>query len=174
MGEKKPFKETKFGKFLDKTGEVLKDNAGALVGIGVKAATGNISGAIADVSTLLKGKDTPEAQALLQELEIKKMEFELEFFKQEVEDRKSARQREIEVLKTGSSDPMMKITGIVALSAFLLCVVTVLFMDLPPANEKLIYHLFGIVEGVSLTVFSYYYGSSKGSRDKTEIMGKRQ
>ena len=151
------FKDTKFGTFLSKAGDVLKDKGGTIAGIAIKAATGNISG---------------EAKALLNEFNMKMKEFELEMYKVEVEDRGSARDREVEVLKAGGDDIMMKVTGGVGLLSFILIVVSILFMDLPEANMKLIYHLVGMVEGVSLTIFAYYYGTSKSSKDKTGIIDK--
>jgi hypothetical protein len=36
----------------------------------------------------------------------------------------------------------------------------------PEKNRELIFHIFGIVEGVLLSIFSYYFGSSAGSRLK--------
>ena len=166
------FKDTKFGTFLSKAGDVLKDKGGTIAGIAIKAATGNISGAMSDVSTMLSGESSPEAKALLNEFNMKMKEFELEMYKVEVEDRGSARDREVEVLKAGGDDIMMKVTGGVGLLSFILIVVSILFMDLPEANMKLIYHLVGMVEGVSLTIFAYYYGTSKSSKDKTGIIDK--
>ncbi len=170
--EKKKFKDTKFGKFLNKAGNTLKENVGDIAGIGLKVATGNISGAIEDATDMIKGNDTPEAKELLQELEIRKQEFELDLYKTEIEDRDSARKREVEVLKAGGGDVMMKVSGFVGLGSFLLCLCAILFMDLPDANMKLVYHILGIVEGVALSIYGYYYGTSKSSADKNSIIDK--
>ncbi len=58
----KQFKDTKFGQFLAKAGDVVPD----VLNVGGKVLTGNISGAMADVGELLKGKavDNPEARKL--------------------------------------------------------------------------------------------------------------
>lgn len=45
-------------------------------------------------------------------------------------------------------------------------------MDLPDANMKLVYHIIGIVEGVALSIYGYYYGTSKSSADKNSIIEK--
>lgn len=164
------FKETGLGKFLNKAGSVLKDKTGDIAGIAIKVATGNIGGAIGDVTDMLKGDDSPEAQELLSELKVKAKEFELELLREENKDRDSARNREIEIKKAGGNDIMMIVTGSVGLLAFLAIVYTVLFRTLPIGNEKLVYHLLGVVEGVSVTMFAYYFGSSKGSKEKSEML----
>lgn len=81
----------KFKDFLGKVGDVVKDKGANIAGIAISAATGNISGALAEVSDLLKGEDSPEAKALLNELEIRRMDFQREMFALEVDDRKDAR-----------------------------------------------------------------------------------
>lgn len=87
---KKPFNETKFGKFLNKAIDVIPE-----VGkIAVKAAS-NPLGAIADVGDLLQGnKDKEGVQDLLNEFQMQREIFaqEIEAFKLEMEDRKDARQ----------------------------------------------------------------------------------
>jgi hypothetical protein len=39
-------------------------------------------------------------------------------------------------------------------------------------KNPLFHQLMGIIEGVALTLFTFYFGSSKGSADKTKLMGK--
>jgi hypothetical protein len=174
MGKKKKFSETGFGKFLHKAGDTIKDKGGDLLGVGLKVATGNISGAIEDVTGMLKGDDSPEAKELLSELELKRREFELEEYELEIKDRDSARKREVEIMKAGGNDIMMLVTGSVGLLAFLAIVYSVLFRTLPESNEKLIYHLLGMVEGVVITIFAYYFGSSKGSKDKSDLLENKK
>ena len=169
---KKNFKETGLGKFLNKAGDILKDKTGDILSIGVKVATGNIGGAFQDVSSMLKGDDSPEAKELLSEFQLKMSEFKLEMYKEENKDRDSARSREVEIKKAGGNDIMMIITGCVGLLSFLSIVYTILFRTIPTGNEKLVYHLLGVVEGVSVTMFAYYFGSSKGSKDKNYLMSK--
>ena len=172
MGKKK-FNETGFGKFLAKAGDTLKDKGADIAGIAIKVATGNISGAIADATGMLKNDSSSESQALLTELNLKMKEFEVEMYQLEIQDRDSARNREVEIKKAGGNDIMMIITGCVGLLSFLLIIYTVLFRTLPEGNEKLVYHLLGMVEGVAITMFAYYFGSSKGSKEKSEILGKK-
>jgi hypothetical protein len=155
-----------FKDFLGKVGEVVKDKGADIAGIAISAATGNITGAISDVTNLLKGEDSEEAKALLNELEAKRMDFEREMYALEVKDRESARNRQIEVLKAGGTDHMMTVAGIVALGAFITAILVGLFTELTEAQEKVYLHILGIVEGVALTIWNFYYGSSAGSKEK--------
>lgn len=145
---KKPFKDTKVGKFLMKK---LPDLAGAALSGGPLAAIG----------TLIEGDSTitPEEKAQLhQEL--------VEMYELEVADRDSARKREIEVAKTGKSDWLFSLTGVVGLGAFGIIIWAILALDIPEGNKELFYHLIGIVEGVSLSIFGYYFGTSMNDKNK--------
>jgi hypothetical protein len=76
--DKKPFNETKFGKFLNKAKNVVPD----VLTVAGKVATGNIGGAIEEVSNVLnkKAKDDIEAAYLRDEFEKYKMEYEKELY----------------------------------------------------------------------------------------------
>ncbi len=90
-----------------------------------------------------------------------------EQFKAEVEDRASARTREAEFVKaTGHVDYLQWALAIAGVIIFGGMIYAVLNKLIPKENENLIYHIFGIVEGILLTVYSYYFGSSAGSRAK--------
>jgi hypothetical protein len=139
---KKPFKDTKVGKFLMRK---LPDLAGAALSGGPLAALG----------TLIENdpKITPEEKEQLhREL--------VEIYQLEVEDRDSARKREVEIAKTGRIDWLFNLTGIVGLGAFGVIIWAIIALDIPDANKELFYHLIGIVEGVSLSIFGYYFGNS--------------
>ena len=74
---KKDFKDTRFGKLIDKVKNVGLD----VVPIIAKVGTGNISGAISDTISLLNGSDNSEAKELLDELTIRKKEIELDYYR---------------------------------------------------------------------------------------------
>ena len=167
------FKDTKFAGFLKRAQHAVVKNGGDVAAIGLKFATGNVSGAIEETMDLLKGDDDTLSKELLSELELKRQEFELEKFRLEVEDRNSAREREVELKKAGGQDIMMVVSGVVGLTAFMLVLVSVLFFNLPVENKNLIYHSLGIVEGVAISIFAYYFGSSKGSSDKHKELMKK-
>jgi hypothetical protein len=55
---------------------------------------------------------------------------------------------------------MMSLTGIVGLSAFGFLVYTVVTTQVPESNKEIFIHMIGIVEGVALSIFGYYFGSA--------------
>ena len=72
-------------------------------------------------------------------------------------DRQSARNREIEIAKTGKKDFLMYAAGITALSMFVLMVVSVIFFSENINKNPLFHQLMGIIESISLSVFYYYF-----------------
>ena len=145
---KKPFKDTRVGQFLMKK---LPDMAGA-------ALTG---GPLEALKTLIDEDpqiSTEEKEQLHKEL--------VEMYKLEVEDRDSARTREVEVAKSGKFDFLFNLTGIVGLTAFGVVVWAILTLEIPESNKELFYHMVGIVEGVVLSIFGYYFGTSMKDNEK--------
>jgi hypothetical protein len=88
----------------------------------------------------------------------------VEMYKLEVEDRNSARQREVEMVKAGSEDWMMNFTGIVGLGGFVLLLIAIVFIQVPEHNKELMIHTTGIVEGIVLSIVGYYFGSISKKR----------
>ncbi|MEQ8581210.1 MAG: hypothetical protein RIC30_09385 [Marinoscillum sp.] len=108
---------------------------------------------------------SPEALGMARELKA----LDLEELSMRLADVANARNREIEIAKSGKSDAMMYVAGSVALGTFLLMVISIIFVEGTAANP-MVHQLMGIIEGVALTIFQYYFGSSKGSSDKTKIL----
>lgn len=133
--DKKPFGETKVGKILSK---VLPD----------KGITGVLKDFL-DLDDTLTPEDKEKAAETL-----------LKAYEAEVLDRDSARNRETEVTKTGKFDFLFNLTGLVGLASFGVIVWAILVLEIPEANRELFYHLIGIVEGVTLSIFGYYFGTS--------------
>lgn len=153
----KDFKDkTKLGKFLSKVTSIGLD----VTPIITKASTGNVLGAISDTVKLLKGEDTTESKALLDEFIIQKKNIELDFYRAEAQDRDSARSREIEVAKVGKIDYMMYATGVTGLLSFIFMIYAVVYIPSVLENDLFV-HLLGMVEGVVISnIFAYYYGTS--------------
>ena len=137
MTDKKPFKETKVGKVLYKLTGILPKE-----------------GVLGVVKNLLDSDDslTPEEKK-------QALEQALEAYKIEVSDRDSARKREVELRKYGT-DWMFNATGVVGLLAFAFLVYTVVTTEVPASNKEIFIHMIGIVEGVALSIFGYYFGSA--------------
>lgn len=115
------------------------------------------------LNMLDKDKDK-EAIAKIKEAKSEYQEDYLEYYRLDVEDRKSARVREATLAKLGAVDWMMYLSGIVGLSCFALVVWAIIFYKVP--ENALLHQLVGMVEGVAISIFAYYFGSSKGSKDK--------
>jgi hypothetical protein len=174
---KKPFKETKLGKFIDSAKPIVGsalDFVGEATGISIVEKIGE---AIAD-----KRDQSPENMALHQEFQSRKIEFELEMqrmdldaFREEVKDRDSARSREVEYMKAsgGKRDPMMFLVVGTALGVY---VGIVVFMAAGPPIHPEKRDLFNMVIGQVLTfagmAFAYYLGTTRSSKQKDDIISK--
>lgn len=82
-----------------------------------------------------------------------------------VQDRGTARTREAEFLKaTGHIDYLMWFLAISGIGIMSYCLWELSNREL--ANKELFIHFLGIIEGVVVSMYSYYFGSSVGSRIK--------
>ena len=142
---KKPFNKTKLGKFLKETAPSILDVVGNV--LPDRGILGIIKNLI-DKDDKMTPDDKSEAHKQLVEL------YELE-----VMDRDSARDREVNLRKYGT-DWMFNATGIVGLVAFAFLVYTVVTTQVPESNKEIFIHMIGIVEGVALSIFGYYFGSA--------------
>lgn len=141
----KKIKDTKIGKFLsEKAPQILAVVGDVLPEQGTLGIVKNLISKDPDL--------TPEEK---QEIHNRLVEF----YKLEVEDRDSARQREVEMVKAGSDDWMMNFTGVVGLGGFVLLLVAIVFIQVPVHNKELMIHTTGIVEGIVLSIVGYYFGS---------------
>jgi len=140
---KKKFKDTKVGQFILKkipnfAKELLPD----------KGVLGIVKKLIDNEPTL-----TPqEKEQLHNEL--------IEIYQLEVADRDSARNREIQVSKTGKFDFMFNLTGIIGLGAFAFIIYAIVYLEIPAENKEVWIHLIGICEGIVLSIFGYFFGSA--------------
>lgn len=176
IGEK--IKNSKFGTFVR---DRVKPVAGDILEV-----VGDITGiqAIETVGALINGKkeQSDEAAKLAQDFERYKLEFtlemhrldlqaELEAYKAEVEDRTSARLREVEFTKaTGKRDWLMAAVIIAGLILLIGVVVSLIFITIPPENQRLADMTFGAIMSIGASIFSYYVGSSKSSHIKDQTI----
>lgn len=153
----KPFKESKLGswlktnapKALDIVGDVLPDK-------GVLGILKNII------------SSDPEIPAE-QKLEFEKLarDHEQEMFKLEVQDRDSARRREVDLAKiVGHSDYMVWFLSISLFAVFFFIIWHLVRESVPNENRELVTNIIGIIEGLMISIYTYYFGSSMGSRLK--------
>jgi hypothetical protein len=98
-------------------------------------------------------------------------EMELEFAKIDAQDRDSARNREIEMAKSDVHFVTKNITSILAigiLTGSLIIAMLVFFVDFPDSQENILIFVLGSLFSIATQVVSYYFGSSQGSKDKTD------
>lgn len=140
-----------------------------IFGGGAKEVIGAVGGVLDNLITnkeeLAKAKLEAEKEInrhfeVIQSNAIKELELE-------VQDRTTARQREQEFVKaTGHMDYLMWVLAFAGLGLLFFLVWHLVKSTLPAENKELIAHGVGIVEGVVISIYSYYFGSSAGSRIK--------
>lgn len=120
------------------------------------------------VSEIVTDKDKrAEIEAKLTQLEA---DTQLKLIEFETQDRDSARQRERELLKLGKHDWFMYLVGVTGLGVFGFMIWALVYKNIPPGTKELFIHGLGIVEGLVVSIFSYYFGSSRGSSSKSEVI----
>jgi len=138
-------KDTKIGKFLAEKAPDVLDVAGSLLpDAGLLGVVKNLIDKKPDLSQ----EDKQQIHEQLTEL-----------YKLEVEDRDSARKREVEISKVRRFDLMFTLTGLVGLGTFVFLVYCIVYITIPESNEKTFYTLIGLCEGIVLSIFGFYFGS---------------
>ena len=141
---------------IDKVGDVLPDK-----------------GALGVVKNLIQMDDNISAENKIKMLEA--YEQDLKVLEIEAADRDSARNREIEIAKVKGTDWMMYLVGGIVLLSFIVIIYAAIWVESVQEN-KIFIHILGMVEGVSLSIVYYYFGSSKGSKEKDghidKLLGK--
>ena len=146
---KKPFKETKVGKFI------------------LEKLPGFVSGALPDKGVLGVVKNLIDNDPAVTPEEKAQMHEELvQLYELEVADRDSARKREVEKAKTGQFDFMFNLTGVVGLGAFAFLIYAIVYLEVPEHNKEIWIHLIGITEGIVLSIFGYFFGSAVRKNNK--------
>ena len=106
------------------------------------------------------------------EMTLKLKELDLEYAKLEVADRDSARQAYAAVATSEHATKLDKIVvpvlalGVVGLAFTLIGVL--MFVNTPTDQQQIIIFALGFITSAAGQVLSFYFGSSQGSKDKTE------
>ena len=110
----KKLKDTKIGKFLAEKAPHVLDVAGSLL------PDAGLLGVVKNLIDKDPNLSPEDKQQIHQQL--------VELYKLEVEDRNSARQREVEITKAGGNDWMMNVTGVVGLVCFVFIIYSVVYI----------------------------------------------
>ena len=62
--------------------------------------------------------------------------------------------------------------GILVMGAFLLITYALIYIPIPPQNQAALNILLGIISAGVGSLVGYYFGSSKGSQKKTDLIDK--
>jgi hypothetical protein len=141
--------------------------AGPLGGAAVTALANKfgVSDSIDAVAKAIAGD--PQAAEKLQELE-------LEYAKLDAQDRDSARKAYAAVATSENATKLEKMVvpilalGVVGLAFGLIGIL--MFVDTPNDQQQLVIFALGFITSAAGQVLSFYFGSSQGSKDKTEDM----
>lgn len=146
MSDKKKFIDTKVGKFLTNKAPKILDTVGDIL---------PDRGVLGIVKNLISNSDelSPEDKKIA-------LDHLKDMYGLEVQDRESARLREVEISKTGKVDFLFYATGIIGLAVFCFIVYAIVYLQIPEQNKEIWIHLIGISEGVVLSIFGYYFGSA--------------
>lgn len=157
------FKEGKLFDFLKKSGSNILDIAGDITGIEALSKLGDLI----DTDKTLSPEDKLKAKELL-ELDLKELQMILD-------DKASARNMQVEALRQTNNFAK---NYIYFLSSFIILAAVAFglflcFVEIPQANRRLVEMFADIfLFAGAITVIQFFFGSSKGSKDKTEIFGK--
>lgn len=86
-----------------------------------------------------------------------------EILKLENEDRVSSRDRQTLMAQLGKFDLLYYVTGLGGMAAFGFIIYALVYLTIPEGNSKLFIHLVGIIEGVVITVFAFFFGGTRKS-----------
>lgn len=148
---------------------------GPLAGIATKQISEKVLGipqaTEKELEAAIVGGD-PETLAKLKELDqefkVKMEELGIDLEKVQAADRASARAREIAV-----RDWVPSVLAIANMVAFVAVLALMLYFPIPERNSQVFNILLGILGGNLVSVMTYYYGSSSGSKQKDQIIGKK-
>ena len=122
--------------------------------------------------------DATEQQKAEASARIAEMAHEEGLFKAEIDDRKSARERESQIVTSAEAPMLNKIVlpviaiSVVTLTFVLFGVLLVSESPIEPNRKDIIVFVCGALVGLASTVINYYFGSSSGSMQKTEAIEK--
>lgn len=168
----KKFSETKFGSFLSKVGSTGLN----VVSVITKATSGNILGAINDAKNLLGKQSSFESQELLDILQHNEDDFKTDFDKY-LEDVKDAREMYQNTSHDIADEIAQKVIRINLPIIGILIVINVLSVWLLQGKGEVIAIVSNFI-GIAIanlfnerqSVINFFFGSSKGSKDKSKIL----
>jgi hypothetical protein len=139
--------------------------AGPLGGLAVKAIAEKfgVEDTLEAVTAAIQSD--PEAAMKLREIDLKEIEAH-------AKDRDSARNRETAIATSDKAPMLNKVVtpvlalGVVGLSFLLFAIL--IFVDVKAEAKDILIYILGVLSAAVTQILSYYFGSSQGSKDKSE------
>ena len=117
----------------------------------------------------------PEDVKNLRERAMQHAEFMAEL---DAKDRASARDREVQI-STNDKAPLINkiVTPVLALGVVTLAFAlfgVLLFIEVKPEAKDILIYVMGVLSAAVTQILSYYFGSSQGSKDKSDLLKEQQ
>ncbi|MBF0121157.1 MAG: hypothetical protein HQK79_20180 [Desulfobacterales bacterium] len=165
------------GIFISKSapllGSVICNPAGAITNMIISTIASKFNTDANKPEELVKAIQA-DPQSLIKLKQIEKEyngEIELELERIRLADTNSAREREKAIFAvTGKKDIHMYALSWVIVAGFLIFCALLMYHAFPKEQENLIFLIVGTLSSGFGTVIQYFFGSSKGSADKTQMM----
>jgi hypothetical protein len=151
--------KTRVGAFLETVAPDILEIAGDLTGVGALEKLGKMIG---NNDTLSEENKT----------------IALEMLKYDTDDRKSAREMQIAALNQDDifSKRYAYYLSTAIFGMLFIFVILLFFVTIPTGNSEIVYMTFGTFIGIVGTVAAFYFGSSSGSKEKSDgimrVLGK--
>jgi VIT1/CCC1 family predicted Fe2+/Mn2+ transporter len=149
-----------------KTGNFLRKIAG--VGGPLLEVVGSLTGleSITNIASMINSDKVMSAE---------QKDIALSLLEMDYDDLKQARDMQIQIATSANSTKLAKnyiyylATGVFVFSAVM--VILLFFVSIPEQNRDVINFIMGVIVGTGLTsIFNYFFGSSKGSKDKDDLL----
>jgi hypothetical protein len=88
-------------------------------------------------------------------------------------DRQSARQREIELQKAGRTSWEMLVLAFLAIAGLIGIALVLFLTEVPDGAEEMLLMIIGALISRAGDVYAFYFGSSRGSKDKDRLLSER-
>ena len=171
-------------KFAPAIGGALLGPGGAAGGAAIKALAGAFGLAEKEVTPeniLDLMNSDPEfalkAKVADNDFLVKMRELDIKELETRLDDINSARQREVEITKaTGKKDANLYMLAWLGVLGYLGLIIYIIHCGLPkmsPEIALMVGNLIGIVGAKYSGIYDYFFGSSKGSAEKNQYIGKR-
>lgn len=165
---------SKIKKFAPLLGTVIP---GGSLATGVISMVADAIGAEPAPESIARAINNPDVRAKLIELQAThKTELQRLALQSDqifLADRASARNREVELAKaTGKRDYTLSLLAIALVVGFFTVCGVMMYKPLPDGQSEVVYMLFGNLGSGFTAVLGYYFGSSKGSSEKTTMLKK--